>query len=206
MAAAVQIIQSAAAAEKLLKPDRLRILEALAEPDSAAGVARRLKMPRQTTNYHLRELEKEGFLEFVEQRPKGNCLERVVRATARSYVVSPAALGSLGLGAAAARDRFSAAYLVHAAARVIRDVATLRQRADDAGKTIATLTAETEIRFASARARQEFAEELVNAVAKLAKKYHDDTAGGGRSFNFLVAGYPVLKNPETSTTESVNLE
>ena len=45
---------------------------------------------------HLHELEKEGFVEFVEQRPKGNCLERVVRATARSYVISPAALGLLG--------------------------------------------------------------------------------------------------------------
>ena len=66
MAAAVQVIQSAAAAEKLLKPERLRILELLTEPDSASGIARRLSLPRQTVNYHLRELEKEGFVEFVD--------------------------------------------------------------------------------------------------------------------------------------------
>src|SRR6059036_38614 len=105
MAAAVQVIQSAASAEKLLKPERMRMLELLAEPDSATGIAKRLKLPRQTVNYHLRELEKEGFVEFVEQKPKGNCLERFVRATARSYVISPQALGALGTNAEQVRDQ-----------------------------------------------------------------------------------------------------
>jgi hypothetical protein len=51
MAAAVQIIQSAAAAEKLLKPERLRMLERLAsEPGSATSLAKVLEMPRQTVN------------------------------------------------------------------------------------------------------------------------------------------------------------
>src|SRR6185369_4020392 len=125
MAAAVQVIQSTDSAEKLLKPERLRMLELLSTPDSASGIARRMSLPRQTVNYHLRELEKEGFVEFIEQRPKGNCLERVVRAAARSYVISPAALGSMGLDASTVRDRFSAAYLVSAASRAIKDVSTL---------------------------------------------------------------------------------
>src|SRR5579864_2284094 len=174
MATAVQVIQSAAAAEKLLKPERLRLLELLSEPDSATGLAKRLKLPRQTVNYHLRELEQEGFVELVEQRLKGNCVERVVRATARSYVISPQALGTLGLEASQVRDQFSAAYLVSAAARTIRDVSILRQRADKAGKKIATLTLETEIRFANAQARNEFTEEVLSLVAKLATKFHDD--------------------------------
>lgn len=67
MAAAIQVIQSSSSAEELLKPERLRMLELLAEPDSATGIARRLNLPRQTVNYHLHELEKEGFVEFVEQ-------------------------------------------------------------------------------------------------------------------------------------------
>jgi hypothetical protein len=45
-----------------------------------------------------------------------------------------------------------------------------RQRADEAGKTLGTLTMETEIRFASAKARQEFAEKLAGLVAGLAMK------------------------------------
>lgn len=207
MAAAVQIIQSAAAAEKLLKPERLKMLQHLAdEPGSATTLAKVLQMPRQTVNYHLRELEKEGFVELFEERVNRNCVERRMRATARSYVISPIALGALGIDAGSLRDRFSSSYLVSAAARAIRDVATLRHRADKAGKKIATLTLETEVRFASAQTRQQFAEELVNAVAKLAAKYHDEKAEGGRSFRFLMAGFPVLSKPDVTTDDAVRME
>jgi DNA-binding transcriptional ArsR family regulator len=206
MGATVQVIQSATAAEQLLKPDRLRMLELLAEPGSAASLAKHLKLPRQTVNYHLHELEKAGLVEFVEQRPKGNCLERVVRAAARSYVISPQALGTLGSGGGQVRDQFSAAYLVTAAARVIREVTILRQRAKKAGKKIATLTAETEIRFADAEARGRFAEELVNEIARLTLKYHDETAEAGRSFRWLVGGYPCAAKPEPIDETSVPLE
>jgi DNA-binding transcriptional ArsR family regulator len=206
MHAAVQIIQSAAAAEKLLKPERLRMLELLAEPDSATGLARRLKMPRQTVNYHLHELEKEGFVELVEEKRKGNCMERFVRATARSYVISPLALGAIGGDPAPVRDKFSAAYLVSAAARAIRDVSVLRSRADKAGKKLATLTVETEVRFADAGARQEFAEELVNTIARLAMKYHQEGAKDGRTFRFVVGGYPTITKQEPVDQASVKME
>jgi len=206
MSSAVQVIQSPAAAEKLLKPDRIRMLELLAQPDSATGLARRLNMTRQTVNYHLRELEKEGLVELVEERLKGNCRERFVRATARSYVISPLALGALGGEPGAVRDKFSAAYLVSAAARAIRDVSILRSRADKAGKKLATLTLETEVRFSDAKARQEFAEELVNTVARLATKYHQEDAKDGRSFRFLVGAYPAITKQEPVDQDSVKLE
>lgn len=119
-------------------------------------------------------------------------MERRVRATARSYVISLLVLGALGLEAAEVQDRFSAAYLVSAAARAIRDVSILRQRADKAGKKIATLTAETEVRFANATTRLHFSEELVTLVAQLAMKYHDAKAEGGRSFRLLVGAYPTI--------------
>src|ERR1035437_3194857 len=54
MAAAIQVIQSPEAAAILFSPARMRILEQLAEPDSAAGVARRLKLPRQQVSYPRR--------------------------------------------------------------------------------------------------------------------------------------------------------
>jgi hypothetical protein len=47
---------SARAAVLLYLPLRLRILAALLEPDSATGLARRMKLPRQSVNYHLSEL------------------------------------------------------------------------------------------------------------------------------------------------------
>jgi DNA-binding transcriptional ArsR family regulator len=202
--AALQIIQSPDKAAVLLQPGRLDLLERLSEPDSAAGLARQLGIPRQQVNYHLRELEREGFVELFEERRKGNCVERLVRATAREFLVAPRA------GQAAVADRFSAAYLVSTAARAIRDLATLCLRAGRAGKRIATLTLETEIRFASAESRAAFAEELTASIAQLTAKYHNERAEGGRRFRLIAASYPALKpqalKPEASSQESANLE
>ncbi len=210
MGAAVEVIRDTRRAAALLNATRLRVIRELAQPDSASGLARRLGLPRQHVNYHLRELEKEGLVEPVEERRKGNCIERVVRATARSYVISPDVLGKLGGEPQAAQDRFSSAYLVAVAARAIRDVAELRARADRAGKRLATLTLETEVRFASADERKAFGEELATAIARLAAKYHDARAEGGRLYRFVVGGYPKITTGEgeqgRDATASVRME
>jgi hypothetical protein len=199
MPVALQIVQNPDKAAVLLQPGRLGLLERLVEPDSAAGLARRMGVPRQKMNYHLRELEREGFLELVEERRKGNCMERVVRATAREFLIAPHA------GKTPMADRFSAAYLVSTAARVIRDLATLCLRASRTGKRLATLTLETEIRFATAESRAAFAEEWTASIARLTAKYHDERAEGGRRFRVISAAYPAVKLEESST-ESANLE
>lgn len=193
MTAAVHIVRDPAQAAALIDPARLAVLERLREPDSASGLARKLNLPRQQVNYHLRELEKRELVEFVEERRKGNCLERILRATARQYVVSADALGRLGsLPPSTAGDRFSAAYLVSAAARAIRDLGILGLRAARARKRLATFTLETQIRFRTAEERAEFAGEFTEAVARLAAKYHDGTAPGGRAFYCLTGIYPVI--------------
>lgn len=188
----VDIIEETERAAVLLSPVRLCLLEALGEGDSAVGVARRLSLPRQKVNYHLRELERAGLAELVEERRKGNCTERILRATAVSYVIAPQALGALEPDPRRLRDRFSFAYLVSVAARAIRELAVLRRRADRAGKKLATLTLETEVRFADPRAQREFARELAEAVAGIAAKYHSQGVAGGRTFRVLAGAYPAL--------------
>ncbi len=189
--APLDIVRSPESAAALLDPTRQRLLEHLREPDSAAGLARRLRLPRQRLNYHLKVLEGAGLVELVEERRKGNCIERVVRATARAFIISPEALGALGPSADTAADRLSSAYLVAAAGRTIRDVAVLEERARKEGKRIATLTLETEVRFADAESRARFAEELAEALARVAAKYHDERSPGGRRFRLLAAVHPV---------------
>jgi DNA-binding transcriptional ArsR family regulator len=208
MPTALQVIRDPRAAASALDPARLAILEKLDEPNSAAGLAREAGIPRQKLNYHLRQLEKEGLVEFVEERRKGNCLERIVRATARQYLISPEALGKLGSSSPEeVRDRFSAAYLASAAGRTIRDLATVRARADAHGKRIATLTLEGEVRFASAESRNAFTEELTGAVMRLMAKYHEASAPKGRTFRLVVGAYP---NPPEDTqpgdTRAANME
>jgi DNA-binding transcriptional ArsR family regulator len=181
---------------------RHRILEALREPASAAGVARRLSLPRQKVNYHLRVLERQALVEPVEERRIGNCVERIVRATARSYLVRPGILGALGADPASIRDRFSAAFLVATAGAAIREVAGLQERAGAAGRRLATLTLQADVRFATPAARTAFAGELATALARLAAKYHDDKAPGGRRFRFLIAGHPAAEGPATAAPRS----
>src|ERR1700722_14282229 len=96
----VAVIDDPAAAEASLDPVRARLLAALAEPGSATTLAARTGLARQKINYHLRALERHGLVELVEERRRGNCTERVLRATAASYVISPAALPAAGPGSA----------------------------------------------------------------------------------------------------------
>lgn len=194
---AVHVIDTADHAAAVFHPMRLDILRNLVEADSAAGLARRLGRPRQQVNYHLRQLEAEGLVEQVGERRKGNFVERLVRAVARTYVISPAALGELGADPSLVNDQASSAYLVALAARVIREVALQRERAGAVRKKLPTLTIQSDIRFASAEAQGAFAEELAAAVARLIARYHDDAAVGGRRFRLMIGSYPV---PATDTT------
>ena len=187
---AMAVVRDRARAWHLMDPMRVSLLERLAEPGSASSLARDVGLPRQRINYHLRELEKAGLVELVEERRKGNCVERLVKATARSYLISPEVLGALGRTPEEQQDRFSASYLMAAAGRVLRDLSEQAARAAAAKKRVATLTLETDIRFATAEARTAFAEELSAAVARLAAKYHDADAPGGRAFRVVVGAYP----------------
>lgn len=190
--ASLQILRNPDQAAAVLHPMRRQVLEHLAEPGSATTLARKIGLPRQQVNYHLRELERLGVVEFVEEHRKGNCVERVFRAVATSYLISPEALGALGSDPAGRRDRFSMAYLAGVAARAIRELAVLSLRARKAGKRLSTLTMETEIRFRSAEERSRFAEEAAAFLAAQAAKYHDDGAPGGRPFRVLFASYPLI--------------
>jgi DNA-binding transcriptional ArsR family regulator len=196
------VIQQAEAASAALHPARRALLAALAEPDSAAGLSRRLGLPRQRLNYHLRALERCGLIECVEERRKGNCTERLLRATARAFVIAPQALGALGSTAEAAHDRFSASYAIALAARAIQEVSTLESAARVAKKRLATLTIDAEVRFATAERRAAFAEELAETVARLVAKYHDDTAHGGRRFRLVTLAHPMPQPSSHATKDS----
>jgi len=197
----LHILRDPEAAATLLHPVRLQILRQLGEPGSAASVARQIGLPRQQVNYHLKELERAGAVAFVEERRKGNCTERLVRAVASGYLISPEALGDLGPDPATRRDRFSVAYLAATAARIIGELAQLSVRARKAGKRLASLTLETEIRFRSAGERARFAAEAAGLIAALAARYHDQQAPGGRPFRLVLASYPLITRAEPDSNE-----
>ena len=226
---AIEVIADSEAAAVALDPVRSRILAALPEPGSATTVAAAVGETRQKVNYHLRLLEAHGLVRLVAERPRRGLTERVVVASARSYVVSPEALGPSaapdprpagpdpspasgepGAGGDATEagaapvpgiDHQSSAYLLAVAARTLREVADLGRRAAGARRQLATLTIDTEIRFASAADRAAFTAELASAVTDLAARYHDESAAKGRWHRLVVAAHP---RPDQSRPDQPN--
>jgi DNA-binding transcriptional ArsR family regulator len=189
----VEVIDSPAAAVVALDPVRARLLAELSEPASAATLAERIGLTRQKVNYHLRTLEAHGLVEAAGERRWGGLTERLLRATAASYVVSPGALGAAANDPARARDRLSARYLVALAARMVREVGDLTRRAEVAGKRLPTLAIDTELGFRSAADRAAFTDELTAAVTSLVSRYHHD---GGRKHRLVVASHPTPKESQ----------
>ena len=194
----IQVIDDPAAATVALEPIRSRLLSHMASPASAATLATRVGLARQKVNYHLNTLEAHGLVQLASERKWGGLTERLLVATAASYVVSPSALGPVAVDPNRERDRLSASYLIALGAQVVREVADLVRRAKEAGKRLATLAVDTEIRFRSARDRAAFSAELTEAIAKLVSKYHDESAPGGRAHRLVVVAHPLPQKSDSN--------
>ena len=193
----IAVIDDPAVAEASLDPMRARLLAELAEPRSATMLAQRVGLARQKVNYHLRTLERHGLVKLVEERRKGNVNERLLRATAAAYVISPAALAAVQPDPARMPDRRSARWLLALAARLVRDVGLLVGGADRTGQRVATFAVDGRVRFASAADRAAFADELASAVNAVVAKYHDESAPGGRDHRLVVAVHPSVGTTPT---------
>ncbi|MEN8374875.1 MAG: winged helix-turn-helix domain-containing protein [Gemmatimonadota bacterium] len=180
----------------LRDPERRRLVDELRElPDSAAGLAQRLGQTRQRLNYHLRALEEAGVLELHQERLKGNCLERILRPTATSYLVDPGVVDGVPAPDSAG-DRASAAFLLALAARAVAELGRLWRRAGRERKRLATAGIESRVLLARPADMEAFVADLTDAVADVVRRHHDDRAGA-RPFRVLAAAYPepAVDNP-----------
>jgi hypothetical protein len=191
----VLVIDDPSAAVVALEPIRSRLLVELAEPASAATLAGRLGIARQKINYHLRTLEDHQLVREAETRRWGGLTERLLVASADAYIISPAALGPAAADPNRTADHLSASYLIALAGRVVREVGDLLRRSRQAGKPLAALSIDTEIRFRSAAERAAFSHELIEAVTSLAARYHDASATGGRAHRLVIMAHPLLQEP-----------
>ena len=192
----VEVIDDPAAAAVALEPVRSRLLAELKKPASAAALASRLGIARQKVNYHLRQLEAHRLVRVATTKRWGGLTERMLVASAGSYVVSPGAMGPAATDPSRSADRLSASYLIAVAARAVREVGGLLRGATAAGKPLATLSIDTEIRFRSAAERARFTGELTDAVKALAARYHDESAPDGRPHRLVVLAHPTPQTTE----------
>lgn len=172
-----------------LAPIRRRILTALSEPASAAGLAEQFGMPRQKIGYHLRALEGAGLVQPAGERRKRGFTERLFIA-ARDHVLDPALMQAPpDPEAVEAQDRHAADHLISTASTIVRDVARMRQNAAAEGSRLLTLTVEADVVFATPADFDAFTEEVSSAVAALARKY---AAPSGRRYRLTAAAHPAV--------------
>ncbi len=184
------------ALQALSHPLRVRILDALRQPDSAAAVARRLGEPRQKVNYHLKELERAGLVVAEGERRNGNFVENLYRSAARTLVVLPRAAWGDPRRLAALADQVSLENLVGLGERLARDAAVLLDRAAFEAEEIASAVVEAEVRFGSEADRAAFLDEYLAAVGPLLRRY--GTAAAGTPYRVALAAYPD-PSPEEGT-------
>jgi DNA-binding transcriptional ArsR family regulator len=198
----------AQAAILLHHPLRLKILAALLEPDSATGVARRMKLPRQTVNYHVRELARARLLVRAGRRRRRHLFEQCYVTTARGYVLSPELLGKLAADPAQVADTLSAKYLLGLASKLQSELARSAELAAAAGERLATFSINTELRFISPEQRAAFTEDLQRAIVEVAGRRSspfcnaDGSAAEGRPFRLVIGCYPIPPIPPGKDLES----
>jgi len=184
---AVENLRNADQVHVLAHPIRIRMLEMLREPLSAAAVARRIGEPRQKINYHLKELERAGLVRRTGERRAGNFVESIYQAVARTFVVSPRVAWGGRRRAKALGAQVSLRTLVALGERLQRDAAALLDHAAFDGAEISSASVATDLRFENEDARAAFMSEYLAVVGPLLKRYG---AKQGAPYRMLLAVYP----------------
>jgi DNA-binding transcriptional ArsR family regulator len=175
-----------------LAPVRRRILTALTEPASAAGLSERLGLPRQNIGYHLNALEAAGLVQLAGERRKRGFTERLFVA-AQNHVFDPAMMQAPpDPDAVEAQDRHAADHLIATASTLVRDVARMRQAAEAEGARLLTLTVEADVTFATPADFDTFTEDFSAAVAAIARRY---ASPAGRRYRLTAVAHPAVTKP-----------
>jgi len=194
-------------AAALLHPLRLRLLAMAREPSSASEMARRLGLPRQRVNYHVRALERAGFLKAAGRQRKRNMIEQRYVASAHAFVLSPRILGPVGPDWRAIADTASADYLQALAEQVRDDLERASDEAAAQGKKISTLSIKSQFRFDGPDQRTRFAEALREAIVAVIARHtspnlrESGRPGRGQAFRLVLACYPAPPAEGAGTAE-----
>ncbi len=183
----VHLVDEPEALQALAHPMRVRVLEALRTPGSAAAAARAVGQPRQNISYHLKELARVGLVRKVGERRNGNFIETLFQSVASTIVVSPRAAWSDPRRAEALREQMSLENLILVGERLGRDAAALLDRAAFDGEQIASAAVDAEVHFADDEDRAAFMREYLAAIGPLLRKYAEPA---GTPYRVVLAAYP----------------
>jgi hypothetical protein len=172
------------------------LLSLAREPASSSELARRLGLPRQRVNYHVRALEAAGFLKPAGRQRKRNMIEQRYVATARAFTLSPAMLGSIGADWRDIADPASTDYLLALTEQVRGDLVRIRHEAGAESPAASTVSLKSQFRFETAAQRAEFARAIREAIVGVIARHtnpnrlENGRPGRGRPFRLVLACYP----------------
>ncbi len=171
----------------LAHPIRRQMLDGLREPVTAAGLARKLGLPRQQANYHLKSLEKAELVKPAGERRKGHLIEKLYEAVAGTLVLSPEVAWDSSDRQRALNDQVALNHLVKLGNQIQRDASGLLDRAAFDGDEISSASVEAEVSFTDEAARTAFMEEYLKLLGPLLDKHG---AQSGLPYRVAVAIYP----------------
>ncbi|MGW4848037.1 helix-turn-helix domain-containing protein [Nocardia brasiliensis] len=172
-------VDSIEQAEVLFKPQRVDVLQQLAQPRSCPEVGQVLGQSTQRVSYHVKKLVVAGLVERVAERHVNGIREGVYQAVARSYWVSPRLVPA---ERRQVRDEFSLGYLLDLVEHVQSELGAL----SPADGPVPTLGVSGQIRLKPGH-RQAFFDELRTVLQELFTRHGD---GQGETFRLAVACYP----------------
>jgi DNA-binding transcriptional ArsR family regulator len=176
----------------ITNPTRLRILDELRTPGTAAGAARSLGKTRQLINHHVQRLAKGGLLRPAGERRNGNFVEQLYESSAGTFILSPRITWGDGERARTLADQLSLRHLVEFGERLQRHAIALLDRAAFDGDEIRTATVEATVRFADQAARSAFLDEYLALTTELLAKH---AANDGDTYLVGLAVHPI--DPES---------
>jgi DNA-binding transcriptional ArsR family regulator len=177
------------------------------DPASATELARRLGLPRQRVNYHVRQLERAGLLRPAGRLRRRNLIEQRYVATARSYVLAPTLLGPLAPDWRSITDTASADYMLALAEQVRGDVTRASEEAAAVDKRLSTLSVKSQFRFETPEQRTRFAQAVRQVLVEVIAQHtspnlrENGRPGRGRPYRLVLACYPVAAGIEAEEQE-----
>ncbi|MBB6635606.1 winged helix-turn-helix domain-containing protein [Cohnella thailandensis] len=173
----------------LLNPMRAEILQLLAEPASAAELARQMSQTPQKLNYHLKSLEKVGLIRRSGTRQVKNLIEALYQAIARSYVI-PDSFGWSEDLTQRMKDQGALRQLVNVSERIRTDALRLME-VSDSEEEVPSAVLETDLSLPDEKTREQFLRDYEEAVRSVVRKYRAQGAQEG-GFKAILAVYPQL--------------
>ncbi len=185
----------------LAHPLRVRIFDVLSTYGTftASGLAERLGESSGATSYHLRQLEKHGFVREVEGKGVGR--ERWWERTPGGVSIGNDEARATSAGREATQlvmREWSSSREKNLAEFLERALDELPKRWADASMVSVTNV------FVTSDQLAEFTEKYMEFASEFAEKHRDQTAPGARPVQLQFHGFPIIdgvENPEVGTPE-----